>query len=76
MPSVMAKEKRLRVSFDAKNEIIRRAVYIAAAMKGKSHNDVLNDLIEEHLANFIELAKKAIDEEDPVPKRKKPDVKS
>ncbi len=63
MSALMATEKRLRVSFDAKTETIRRAIYIAAAMKGMSHNDILNELIEEHFAEYIRLAAKAIDDE-------------
>lgn len=68
----MATEKRLRVSFDADTEEVRRAVYIAAAMKGVSHNKVLNDLIREHLPEYIALAKQAIQDDEPTPRRRKP----
>lgn len=67
----MATEKRLRVSFDAEDEALRRAVYIAAAMRGVTHNKVLNDLIREHLPEYVELAKRAVKGDEPVPRRKK-----
>lgn len=59
----LATEKRLRVSFDAEEESLRRAVHIKAAMSGKTHNDVLNELIREHLAAEVEMAKQAIADE-------------
>jgi hypothetical protein len=71
MTAAMATEKRLRLSFDAKSEVLRRAVYIAAAMQGKSHNDVLNEIIEVHLAKYISLAERALAEEEPRPRRKR-----
>ena len=67
MSAAMATEKRLRVSFDAETEVIRRAIYVAAAMQGKSHNEVLNDLVKEHLAQYLTLAKKAIEGDEPPP---------
>ena len=71
MTAGMATEKRLRVSFDADDETVRRAIYIAAAMRGKSHNEVMNELVREHLAEYLELARKAIAEESPTPRRKR-----
>lgn len=62
--------KRLRVSFDADDEVVRRAIYIAAAMNNQTHNEVLNGLVREHLAEFMALAKKAIEREDGPPRRK------
>lgn len=69
MLAVMS-EKRLRISFDADDEIIRRALYIAAAMQGKSHNEVLNALLREHLSQYIALARKAIAEGEPAPRHR------
>ena len=69
---LMATDKRLRLSFDADDEVIRRAVYIAAAMKGESHNAILNELIRTHLAEYMALAKKAVEREESVPRSKKP----
>lgn len=67
----MATEKRLRVSFDAESDVIRRAVYIAAAMQGKSHNEVLNELVKNQLGEYLELARKALAKEEPPPRRRK-----
>lgn len=67
----MATEKRLRVSFDADDEVVRRAIYIAAAMQGESHNKVLNDLVRTHLPDAMDLARKAIERDDPTPKPKR-----
>jgi hypothetical protein len=71
MSSGMATEKRLRLSFDADDEAIRRAVYIAAAMQGRTHNEILNDLIREHLAEYVALARKAISRGEPSPRPKR-----
>lgn len=68
----MATEKRLRVSFDAEDEVIRRAIYIAAAMRGVSHNEVLNALVRDSLAEYVELAKQAIKRDEPAPRSRKP----
>lgn len=70
MPTCMA-DKRLRLSFDARSEVLRRAVYIAAAMTDRTHSDVLSDLIEAHLAKYVVLAERAIAEDDPRPSGKK-----
>ncbi len=67
----MATEKRLRVSFDAKDEVVRRAIYIAAAMKGVSHNDIINELVEEHLKGAMTLARQAIADDEPTPRAKR-----
>lgn len=71
MPVAMATDKRLRVSFDAESESLRRAVHIAAAMQGRSHNDILNELIKTHLAEYVTLAERAIAEDDPKPRKRK-----
>lgn len=65
------KDKRLRVSFDADDEAIRRAIYIAAAMRGKSHNEILNEIVRESLAEYLTLARRAIERGDAPPRRKK-----
>lgn len=67
----MATEKRLRVSFDAENDVVRRAIYIAAAMQDKSHNEVLNDIVKAHLGEYLELARKAIQRDEPPPRRRR-----
>lgn len=71
MPLAMATEKRLRVSFDAESEVVRRAIYIAAAAKGKTHNELLNELIKDNLGQYMEFAKKEIEEDSPKPKKRK-----
>ena len=63
-----------RVSFDADDEVVRRAIYIAAAMTGKSHNDVLNDIVRQCLGEYMALAKRAIERDEPAPRRKKGDA--
>lgn len=72
MSALMAEPaKRLRVSFDADDEVMRRAIYIAAAMKGVSHNELINTLIRLHLPDAVALAKKAVEGgDDPPPRRK------
>lgn len=64
----MATEKRLRVSFDAESEVVRRAIYIAAALEGKTHNEILNTLVKAHLSDAVKLAEKAIAKGDPPPR--------
>lgn len=64
-------EKRLRVSFDATDEVLRRAIYIAAAMQGRSHNDVINGILRDGLGEYLGLARKALDLDEPTPKKKK-----
>lgn len=66
----MATEKRLRVSFDAESDVVRRAIYIAAAMRDKSHNDILNELVKTHLAEYLALARRAVERDDPPPRRR------
>ena len=60
MSSCMATDKRLRLSFDADEEATRRAVYIAAGAKGKTHSEILCGLIKTHLAPYVQLAKKEL----------------
>lgn len=67
MTGLMATNKRLRLSFDASSEVVRRAVYVAAAMQGKTHSDVLNELIETHLARYLEMARQEIADDTPRP---------
>ena len=71
MPVAMATDKRLRVSFDADSEAIRRAIHVAASLQGRSHNEVLNDLVKEHLAKYVTLAEAEIREEEGESKPKK-----
>lgn len=66
-----AEKNRLRVSFDADSEAIRRAIYIAAAMKGLTHNEVVCNLVRTGLAEYVALAERAIAEEEAEAKRKK-----
>ncbi len=73
MTAVMATDKRLRMSFDARSEVNRRAVHVAASLQGVSHNDILNDLIERYLGKYIELARKEIDGDLPTPRKRKTD---
>lgn len=72
-PEKPEKEKggRLRVSFDADSEAVRRAIYIAAAMKGMTHNEVLCWLIRTGLSEYLDLAVRAIAEEEAEAKKKK-----
>jgi hypothetical protein len=71
MSAVMATEQRFRVSFDAESEEIRRAVHVAASLRGISHSDVLNELIKTHLAKYVEMAKQELAEDDAGSKPKK-----
>ena len=52
--------KRPRITFDPDSDVERRAVYIAAAMLDMSHNELLNKMVREHLAEYCVMAKKAI----------------
>jgi hypothetical protein len=72
MTATMA-DKRLRLSFDARTEVNRRAVHVAASLQGVSHNDILNDLIERHLGKYIALAQKELEDGDPPPRKRKGD---
>jgi hypothetical protein len=71
MTADMATEKRLRVSFDAESEEVRRAIRIAAAMTGQDADDILNGLVKTHLAKYVELARQAIAEDEPAPRKKR-----
>lgn len=71
MTDCMATEKRLRVSFDAEDEVLRRAIYISAALQGKSHNEVINEILRANLGESLALAKKAIERDEPAPRTKK-----
>jgi hypothetical protein len=72
MTATMA-DKRLRLSFDARTEVNRRAVHVAASLQGVSHNDILNDLIERHLGKYIALAQKELEDGDSPPRKRKSD---
>ncbi len=60
-----------RLSFDADSEPTRRAVYLAAASRGVSHGELLNDLVRQYLGEYLVLARKAIEDEEPPPPKKK-----
>lgn len=71
MSAVMAERIRLIVDTE---ERFRRAVRIAAARRGISPSDVMNELIETHLADDVAEAQKAIaaeEAEQPAPKKPK-----
>ena len=71
MQPLMAERIRLIVDTE---ERLRRAVRIAAARRGVSPSDIMNELIETHLPNDVAEAVKALaaeNDDSPAPKPKK-----
>jgi len=70
LPSMEGEPKRLSIIFDA-DEVLRRAIKMRAAERGRTASEAIADILRTELAEEIEKARRSLAAEQPPPKTRR-----